>query len=59
LNNLFEIPSSWPFRHPVDAIAMQVPEYYDIVENPMDLGTLIKKFKKHKYFNFSDIIEHV
>ena len=29
------------FRKPVDAIALNIPTYYDIIKNPMDLSTII------------------
>jgi len=32
-----------PFRMPVDAVALNLPNYHTIITNPMDLGT-IKKF---------------
>lgn len=31
---------AWPFYNPVDANALGLHNYYDIVKNPMDLGTI-------------------
>lgn len=31
---------AWPFYNPVDASALGLHNYYDIVKNPMDLGTI-------------------
>ena len=28
---------------------MQVPDYYDIIKEPMDLGTIMKKIDEHQY----------
>lgn len=36
---------SLPFLKPVDPIALQVPDYYDIVKEPMDLGTVERNLK--------------
>ncbi|XP_034387194.1 bromodomain testis-specific protein isoform X3 [Cyclopterus lumpus] len=40
---------SWPFRQPVDAVALRLPDYYTIVTTPMDLST-IKKRLQNKYY---------
>ncbi|XP_044217523.1 bromodomain testis-specific protein isoform X3 [Thunnus albacares] len=40
---------SWPFRQPVDAVALRLPDYYTIITNPMDLST-IKKRLQNKYY---------
>lgn len=34
------LPYAWPFYNPVDADALGLHNYYDIVKNPMDLGTI-------------------
>lgn len=31
---------AWPFRNPVDAEALQLHDYHDIIKYPMDLGTI-------------------
>ncbi|XP_054458737.1 bromodomain testis-specific protein isoform X2 [Anoplopoma fimbria] len=40
---------SWPFRQPVDAISLGLPDYYTIITKPMDLST-IKKRLQNKYY---------
>ncbi|XP_061894920.1 bromodomain testis-specific protein-like isoform X2 [Entelurus aequoreus] len=40
---------SWPFRQPVDAVTLRLPDYYTIIKNPMDLGT-IKRRLQNKYY---------
>ncbi|XP_065225060.1 transcription initiation factor TFIID subunit 1 isoform X2 [Planococcus citri] len=47
LNKLKKMSESWPFIKPVDK--KQVVDYYDIVKRPMDLETISKKVKAHKY----------
>ena len=33
--------NAWPFLKPVDPIRDGCPTYYDVIENPMDLGTVL------------------
>ncbi|NXC16182.1 BRDT protein, partial [Corythaeola cristata] len=40
---------SWPFHQPVDAVALNLPDYYSIIKKPMDLST-IKKRLEHNYY---------
>ena len=32
---------AWPFVKPVDPVELNIPDYFDIVKNPMDLGTIL------------------
>uniref|UniRef100_A0A3P8VKN0 Bromodomain-containing protein 2 n=1 Tax=Cynoglossus semilaevis TaxID=244447 RepID=A0A3P8VKN0_CYNSE len=41
---------SWPFRQPVDAVALHLPDYYTIIKNPMDLGTIKKRLLNNYYY---------
>lgn len=37
------------FKYPVDIVAYQCPDYYDIIKNPMDLSTMQIKMDKGEY----------
>jgi hypothetical protein len=37
------------FLAPVDPIALGIPTYFDIVKNPMDMGTIQSKLENSRY----------
>ncbi|MCD9646950.1 DeSI-like protein hag1 [Datura stramonium] len=41
-------PDSWPFKEPVDA--RDVPDYYDIIKDPIDLKTMSKRVESELYY---------
>ncbi|GMT19162.1 hypothetical protein PFISCL1PPCAC_10459, partial [Pristionchus fissidentatus] len=40
-----------PFKVPVDPIALNIPDYLEIVKEPMDLSTMAEKLKTGRYTN--------
>ncbi|EMP41855.1 hypothetical protein UY3_00890 [Chelonia mydas] len=42
-------PESLPFRQPVDPQLLGIPDYFDIVKNPMDLSTIKRKLDTGQY----------
>ncbi|XP_038124171.1 bromodomain-containing protein 3-like [Cyprinodon tularosa] len=40
---------AWPFYEPVDAKALGLHDYHNIIKNPMDLGTVKKKMDGGEY----------
>lgn len=50
---------SWPFHKPVDAVAMGLPDYHQIVKMPMDLGTVKSNLAKGFYRNPSQFAADV
>ncbi|KAL1438187.1 hypothetical protein MTO96_048271 [Rhipicephalus appendiculatus] len=56
-DHLKSIPESWPFHKPVNK--KFVKDYYTVIKSPMDLDTVIKNIKAHKYHSreefFSDV----
>ena len=33
-------PYAWPFYHPVDASALNLQDYHDIIKKPVDMSTI-------------------
>ncbi|XP_039621778.1 transcription initiation factor TFIID subunit 1 isoform X1 [Polypterus senegalus] len=54
---MMAVPDSWPFHHPVNK--KFVPDYYKVIENPMDLDNIRKNISKHKYQNREVFLEDV
>jgi hypothetical protein len=42
IEKLMAHPNAWPFTQPVDPVALNIPDYLDVVKQPMDLGTVQK-----------------
>ena len=42
-------PKAAPFLDPVDPVALGVPHYFDIIKEPMDVSTLLKKLESGRY----------
>ncbi|XP_068599693.1 bromodomain testis-specific protein [Brachionichthys hirsutus] len=47
---------AWPFHQPVDAVALRLPDYYTIITNPMDLGTINKRLQNKYYWQALECI---
>ncbi|XP_010290490.1 PREDICTED: bromodomain testis-specific protein-like [Phaethon lepturus] len=48
---------SWPFHQPVDAAALNLPDYYSIIKKPMDLTTIKKRLEHNYYKKAAECIE--
>ncbi|KAM8874346.1 bromodomain testis-specific protein isoform 2-T2 [Spinachia spinachia] len=48
---------SWPFRQPVDAVALCLPDYYTIITKPMDLSTIQKRLQNKYYWQALQCIQ--
>jgi bromodomain-containing factor 1 len=44
---------------PVDPVALGIPQYFDIVKRPMDLGTVEKKLDGGAYLGTEDFVADV
>ncbi|CAK92814.1 unnamed protein product (macronuclear) [Paramecium tetraurelia] len=49
LNQLWKLKQSVYFLEPVDVNRYQILDYYDIVRNPMDFGTIKSKLSNNQY----------
>ncbi|XP_041063770.1 bromodomain-containing protein 2b [Carcharodon carcharias] len=50
---------AWPFQQPVDAVKLNLPDYYQITKNPMDLGTIKKRLENKYYCKAMECVEDI
>ncbi|EDK45515.1 conserved hypothetical protein [Lodderomyces elongisporus NRRL YB-4239] len=50
---------NFPFLAPVDAVALNIPNYHDIVKHPMDFGTIQSKLTNNQYESGDDFEKDV
>jgi len=50
---------NFPFLQPVDAVALNIPNYNKIIKHPMDLGTIQTKLANNKYENGDQFFDDV
>ncbi|CAN6183495.1 unnamed protein product [Urochloa humidicola] len=49
LKKLMDHKGGWLFHKPVDPVLYGIPDYFDVIRNPMDLGTVKKKLTNKQY----------
>ncbi|KAM3864552.1 bromodomain-containing protein 4-like [Diretmus argenteus] len=57
LKTLWKHQFAWPFQGPVDAIKLNLPDYYKIIKIPMDMGTIKKRLENSYYWNAQECIQ--
>ncbi|RXW25074.1 hypothetical protein EST38_g818 [Candolleomyces aberdarensis] len=55
LHTLRENSAAWPFQDPVNL--EEVPDYLDVIKQPMDFKTMGKKLKANKYKNIEQFVD--
>jgi Bromodomain len=59
LKRLMQHQFGWVFNQPVDPVKLGIPDYFSIITNPMDLGTVKEKLLKGRYACPSQFAEDV
>jgi len=60
LDEILKLPDVFSiFGHPVDPVALNLSDYFQIVKNPMDLGTIKKKLDQNVYRDNNAFIDDV
>ncbi|XP_051177528.1 transcription factor GTE12 isoform X1 [Lolium perenne] len=59
LGKLMDHPGGWLFHQPVDPVLFGIPDYFDVIRNPMDLGTVKKKLTNKSYFGTDEFAADV
>ncbi|KAH6825572.1 hypothetical protein C2S53_016378 [Perilla frutescens var. hirtella] len=59
LKELMNHSLGWVFSHPVDPLKLKIPDYFEIIKNPMDLGTVKHKLEGNMYFDAKEFGDDV
>ncbi|KAK9088176.1 hypothetical protein Scep_027258 [Stephania cephalantha] len=59
LRKLMNHQYGFVFNQPVDPVALQIPDYFDIISEPMDLGTIKKKLENGLYSSTNEFAADV
>ncbi|XP_067086414.1 bromodomain testis-specific protein isoform X2 [Osmerus mordax] len=57
VRDLWKHQFSWPFRQPVDAVSLNLPDYYTIIKKPMDLSSIKKRLLNNYYWKAMECIQ--
>ena len=49
----------WVFNSPVDPVELGLPDYFEVIKQPMDLGTIRKKLENGCYRSLEEFHGHV
>ncbi|KAK4802068.1 hypothetical protein SAY86_000271 [Trapa natans] len=59
LKKLMNHQCGWPFNQPVDPVALNIPDYFSVISEPMDLGTVKSKLEKNLYHGIEEFATDV
>ncbi|CAJ1975024.1 unnamed protein product [Sphenostylis stenocarpa] len=59
LNRLMTHQFGWVFNTPVDVVKLNIPDYFNVIKHPMDLGTVKRRITSGEYSNLMDFAADV
>nr|XP_027193187.1 ankyrin repeat, bromo and BTB domain-containing protein DDB_G0293800 isoform X1 [Cicer arietinum]XP_027193192.1 ankyrin repeat, bromo and BTB domain-containing protein DDB_G0293800 isoform X1 [Cicer arietinum] len=60
IRKVMKMDAADPFNVPVNPEALGIPDYFDIIDTPMDFGTICSNLEKNnKYMNSGDVYKDV
>lgn len=59
INMLWKVKGAYLFHKPVNPFELGIPDYFQIIKNPMDFSTIKKKLSNNLYTNFKQFTEDI
>ncbi|XP_066326366.1 bromodomain-containing factor 1-like [Miscanthus floridulus] len=60
IKKVMKMDAADPFNVPVDPVALEIPDYFDVIDTPMDFGTVCQNLERgDKYMNSEDVYKDV
>jgi len=59
INQLWRCNSASIFHKPVDPDRLGIPDYFDIVKEPIDMGTIKQRLNHNYYFTMKEFVRDI
>ncbi|XP_022151839.1 bromodomain-containing factor 1 isoform X2 [Momordica charantia] len=60
IKKVMKMDAAEPFNVPVNPVALGIPDYFDVIDTPMDFGTICSNLENgDKYMNSEDVFKDV
>ena len=59
MTNTQKNPKAWIFLEPVNPEKLGINDYHDIIQRPMDFGTIKDKLNRHGYMSMQNFLQDV
>ncbi|GJZ43866.1 bromodomain-containing protein [Tanacetum coccineum] len=60
IKKTMKLDAADPFNRPVDPVELEIPDYFDVINTPMDFGTICNNLENGlKYMNSADVFKDV
>nr|GEZ32727.1 hypothetical protein [Tanacetum cinerariifolium] len=60
IKKTMKLDAADPFNRPVDPVELEIPDYFDVIDTPMDFGTICNNLENGlKYINSADVFKDV
>ena len=57
MKSMWKHHHAWPFHFPVDTVKLGLPDYFEIIKKPMDLGTIRKRLDNNYYWEAQECVQ--
>jgi len=47
---------AWPFHKPVDPVSLGLPDYFEVIKEPMDMSKIKQKLEQQKYKSAKEVL---
>jgi len=59
MQSLWRCGSASIFHHPVDPDRLGIPDYFEVVKDPIDFGTIKQRLNHNQYFTMKEFIDDI
>jgi len=57
IKSIWRHQHAWPFHKPVDTIQLNIPDYFNIIKHPMDMGTIKRRLDNNYYWSTNEAMK--